>query len=71
LRDYSDGAVFDKKFAMSTVENCISALRFPYKKTLKRRDLAFDDLPFRKQPHKLLNWWVFISHAAVHSEVRY
>jgi integrase/recombinase XerD len=35
------------------VENCISALRFLYKKTLKRRDLAFDDLPFPKQPHKL------------------
>jgi hypothetical protein len=52
------------------VENCISALRFPYKKTLKRRDLAFDDLLFRKQPHELPNWWVFISHAAVHSEVR-
>ncbi|MGA3090014.1 MAG: hypothetical protein ABSD75_15475 [Terriglobales bacterium] len=26
------------------VENCISALRFLYKKTLNRRDLAFDDL---------------------------
>ena len=38
---------------MGTVENCISALRFLYKKTLKRRDLAFDDLPFPKQPHKL------------------
>jgi hypothetical protein len=28
------------------VENNISALRFLYKKTLKGRDLAFDDLPF-------------------------
>jgi site-specific recombinase XerD len=35
------------------VENCISALRFLYKKTLKRRDLAFDDLPFPKQPRML------------------
>jgi integrase/recombinase XerD len=34
------------KLALGTVENCISALRFLYKKTLKRRDLAFDDLPF-------------------------
>jgi integrase/recombinase XerD len=38
---------------LGTVENCISALRFLYKKTLKRRDLAFDDLPFPKQPHTL------------------
>ena len=36
-----------------TLENCISALRFLYKKTLKRRDLAFDDLPFPKQPRTL------------------
>jgi len=35
------------------VENNISALRFLYKKTLKRRDLAFDDLPFPKQPRTL------------------
>lgn len=33
-------------------ENNISALRFVYKKTLKRRDLAFDDLPFPKQPRR-------------------
>src|SRR5258708_14721079 len=31
----------------------ISALRFLYKRTLKRRDLAFDDLIFPKVPHKL------------------
>ena len=43
----------EKKLALGTVENCISSLRFLYKKTLKRRDLAFDDLPFPKQPHKL------------------
>jgi len=35
------------------VENNISALRFLYKKTLKRRNLAFDDLPFPKQPRTL------------------
>jgi integrase/recombinase XerD len=31
----------------------MSALRFLYKKTLKRRDLAFDDLVFPKKPKKL------------------
>jgi integrase len=31
----------------------ISALRFLYKRTLKRKDLAFDDLIFPKVPHKL------------------
>jgi hypothetical protein len=41
LRDYSDGAVFDKKFALGTVENRISALRLPYKKTLKRSQSGF------------------------------
>lgn len=41
--------------APGSVENCVSALRFLYKKTLKRRDLAFDDLPFLKQPRALPN----------------
>jgi integrase len=31
----------------------MSALRFLYKKTLKRRDLAFDDLVYPKRPKKL------------------
>jgi DNA-binding transcriptional MocR family regulator len=31
----------------------ISALRFLYKRTLERKDLAFDDLIFPKAPHKL------------------
>ena len=43
----------EKKLAPSTVEMRISALRFLYKRTLKRRDLAFDDLIFPKVPHKL------------------
>jgi integrase/recombinase XerD len=43
----------DKKLAPGTVEIRISALRFLYKKTLKRRDLAFDDLVFPKTPRKL------------------
>jgi len=43
----------DKKLAPGTVEMRMSALRFLYKKTLKRRDLAFDDLVFPKTPRKL------------------
>ena len=31
----------------------MGALRFLYKKTLKRRDLDFDDLPLLKTPKKL------------------
>ncbi|HVH72876.1 MAG TPA: tyrosine-type recombinase/integrase, partial [Candidatus Dormibacteraeota bacterium] len=52
-RRYQLYLLHEKKLALGTVENCISALRFLYKKTLKRRDLAFDDLPFPKQPHTL------------------
>jgi integrase/recombinase XerD len=37
-------------------------LRFLYKKVMKRRDLAFDDLPFPKTPKKLP---VVLSHEEV------
>ena len=53
IRCYQLYLLHEKKLALGTVKNRISALRFLYKKTLKRRDLAFDDLPFPKQPHKL------------------
>lgn len=53
IRRYQLYLLQDKKLALGTVKNRISALRFLYKKTLKRRDLAFDDLPFPKQSHKL------------------
>jgi integrase/recombinase XerD len=53
LRRYQLYLLHERKFALGTVENNISALRFLYKKTLKRRDLAFDDLPFPKQPRTL------------------
>lgn len=43
----------EKKLAPGTVEMRISALRFLYKKVLKRRDLDLDDLPFPKVPKKL------------------
>ena len=53
LRHYQRYLLQEKKLAPSTVEMRISALRFLYKRTLKRRDLAFDDLIFPKVPHKL------------------
>ena len=42
-----------KKLAPGTVEGRMSALRFLYKKTLKRRDIAYDDLIFPRTPQKL------------------
>ena len=53
LRRYQLYLLHERKFALGTVENNISALRFLYRKTLKRHDLAFDDLPFPKQPRTL------------------
>jgi integrase/recombinase XerD len=53
LRRYQIHLLHERKLALGTVENNISALRFLYRKTLKRRDLAFDDLSFPKQPRTL------------------
>jgi integrase/recombinase XerD len=53
LRRYQLHLLHERGLALGTMENNISALRFLYKKTLKRRDLAFDDLPFPKQPRTL------------------
>src|SRR6202047_444990 len=43
----------EKKLAVGTIALRMSALRFLYKKTVKRRDLDFDDLPLLKKPKKL------------------
>jgi site-specific recombinase XerD len=43
----------ERKLASSTVEIRMAALRFFFKKMLKRRDIHFDDLPFPKTPLKL------------------
>ena len=43
----------ERKLAPSTVKLRMAALRFLYQKTLKRRDLDFDDIPFPKAPRKL------------------
>jgi integrase/recombinase XerD len=53
LRRYQRYLLQERKLAPSSVELRISALRFLYKRTLKRKDLAFDDLIFPKVPHKL------------------
>jgi integrase/recombinase XerD len=43
----------EKKLSAGTVKIRMSALRFFYRKSLKRRDLTFDDLPLPKTPTKL------------------
>jgi len=43
----------ERKLDPGTVEMRMSALRFFFKKILKRRDMHFDDLPFPKTPRKL------------------
>ncbi len=53
LRRYQVFLLQDKKLEPSTVEIRISALRFLYKRTLRRRDLAYDDLIFPRVPQKL------------------
>jgi integrase/recombinase XerD len=42
----------ERKLNPGTVEMRMSALRFFFKKMLKRRDMHFDDLPFPKTPRK-------------------
>lgn len=53
IRRYQLYLLNEKKYAAGTVKIHISALRFLYKKVLKRRDLAFDDLVYPKRPKKL------------------
>jgi integrase/recombinase XerD len=43
----------EKKLALGTIALRMGAIRFFYKKTLKRRDLDLDDLPLLKTPKKL------------------
>ena len=53
IRQFETYLLRDRKLAPGTVEGRMSALRFLYKKTLKRRDIAYDDLIFPKTPRKL------------------
>ena len=53
LRRYQLFLLQGKKLEPSTVEARVSALRFLYKRALRRRDFAHDDLIFPKPPQKL------------------
>ncbi|MGB7555990.1 MAG: phage integrase N-terminal SAM-like domain-containing protein [Candidatus Korobacteraceae bacterium] len=53
IRQFETYLLRDRKLAPGTVEGRMSALRFLYKKTLKRRDIDYDDLIFPKTPRKL------------------
>jgi hypothetical protein len=53
IRQFQLHLLSDKKLTPGTVEGLMSALRFLYKKTLRRRDIAYDDLIFPKAPQKL------------------
>lgn len=53
VRRYQLYLINKKKLAPQTVKVRMSALRFLYWKTLKRRDLHFDDMPLPKTPMRL------------------
>jgi len=53
VRRYQLYLLNEKKLAAHTVQVRMSALRFFYWKTLKRRDIYFDDLPLPKTPKRL------------------
>ena len=53
IRQYQLYLLNEKKYSAGTVKVRMSALRFLYKKVLKRRDLSFDDLVYPKRPKKL------------------
>jgi len=53
VRSYQLHLINQKRLAPNTVKVRMSALRFFYWKTLKRRDLNFDDLPLTKTPVRL------------------
>src|SRR5205823_12772650 len=48
----------ERKLTPGTVKMRMSALRFFFKKMLKRRDIHFDDLPFPKQQHPHIHYVV-------------
>lgn len=53
VRRYQLHLINEKRLAPNTVKVRMSALRFFYWRTLKRRDLHFEDLPLTKTPVKL------------------
>jgi len=53
VREFQLYMIRDKKLALGTVALRMGALRFLYKKTLRRRDIDIDDLPLVRAPRKL------------------
>jgi site-specific recombinase XerD len=53
VREFQLYMMREKKLALGTVALRMGALRFLYKKTLRRRDIDIDDLPLVKAPKKL------------------
>ena len=53
IRRFQLYLINEKKLEPSTVKLRMAALRFFYKKTLKRRDLYFDDIPYPKTRKQL------------------
>lgn len=53
VRQFQLHMLRDQKLATGTVANRLAALRFFFKKTLKRHDPEFDDLGVAKRPKKL------------------
>lgn len=53
IREFQLHMIREKKLASGTVALRMGALRFLYKKVLRRRDLDLDDLPLVRAPRKL------------------
>ena len=53
LRQFQLYMLRDKKLATGTVQNRMTALRFFFKKVLKRHDPEFDDMGLTRRPKKL------------------
>jgi site-specific recombinase XerD len=53
LRQFQLHLLQEKKLSTGTVQNRMAALRFFFKKTLKRRDPDFDDIGIARRPKKL------------------
>jgi len=62
LQRYQLHLLQDKRLAHGSVQNQLAALRFFFKKTLKRRDPEFDDIGLSRRPKKLP---VVLSHEEV------
>ena len=63
IRQFETYLLRDRKLAPGTVEGRMSALRFLYKKTLKRRDIDYDDLIFPKPPENC-QWCLALKKSA-------